>query len=426
MLLNVSHDKKPSATLLALSTAAAALPAFAPTAHAAPEWEANAGYRFSYYRESDLPSAATNGLDGERMEVITQQAHLAAPISDEWDYSADVTVDTFSGASPWFIVPGANGRPIQIMSGATIDEQRYALQGRLRQHHAGGRRSARLGVSKEDDYLAVSGGIEGEWDFRQQSDVLAAGIGWSHDELEPVDGDSAEFPDRIDKADKDSITAYAGYTHAFDRVTVGQLSFAWTHGDGFLSDPYKRVYVAGEIIPDDRPGTRDAFAMTARLRRFLPGLDAAIHLDLRYFLDDWGVGSDTLEASWVQKLPNDWRLTPSLRWYQQGKADFYRPYFNQQRGDGHYSSDPRLSAFGAVSARLALQKELRQWSFSLALEGYRSEADFAMRNVDAESPGLVEFGVMSLAFTYRWFSAPGSAPPARAEPPPVRVIEVTP
>lgn len=426
MQLKVSTDRKPSATLLALSAAAAALPAYTPNAMAAPEWEANAGYRFSYYRESDLPAAATNGLDGERMEVLTQQAHLQVPINEGWDYSVDAVLDTISGASPWFIVPGDDGRPIQIMSGATIDDQRYAVQGSLRQHHAGGRRAVRLGLSKEDDYLALSGGVEAEWDFNQQSHVLAAGLGWSHDELEPTDGASAEFPDRIGKADKDSLTAFAGYTHAFDKVTVGQLGVAWTHGDGYLTDPYKRVYVAGAILPETRPDTRDAFAVTARLRHYLRALDAAVHLDLRYFADDWGVGSDTLEASWVQKLPNQWRLTPSLRWYQQGKADFYRPYFTVERSDGHYSSDPRLSAYGAVSGRLSLSREWQQWSFALAVEGYRSEADYALRDVDSESPGLVEFGVVSLAFSYRWFSAPASTPSQQVEPPPVRVIEVVP
>lgn len=419
-------EKKPSAALLALSAAAAVLPAYSPVAGAASDWQTDAGYRFSYYRESDLPAASTNDLDGERMEVLTQQVHLLAPISETWDYGVDVIVDTMSGASPWFIVPGTDGQPIQIMSGATIDDQRYAVQGRLRQHHAGGRRSGRLGVSKEDDYLAISGGVEAEWDFNQQSDVLAVGLGGSHDELDPTDGGSEEFPDRIRSADKDSLTAFAGYTHAFDRVTVGQLSLAWTHGDGYLTDPYKRVYVAGEILAETRPDTRDAFALTARLRHYLRDLDAAVHVDMRYFTDDWGVRSDTLDVSWVQKLPNQWRLTPSLRWYQQGKADFYRPYFNIERSDGHYSSDPRLSAFGALSGRLALQKEWQNWSVALSVEGYRSEADYALRDVDTESPGLVEFGVVSLAFSYRWFSAPTGAPSARVESPPVRVIEVVP
>ena len=422
----MTTDKKPSTALLALGAAAAVLPAYAPPATGAVNWEADSGYRFSFYKEADLPSAATNGLDGERMEVLTHQFHLLAPVNETLDYSVDATVDTLTGASPWFIVPNASGRPIQIMSGATIDETRYAVQGRLRQHHDGGRRALQVGVSKEDDYLAISGGVEAEWDFNQQSQTLAVGIGLSHDELEPVEGDSAAFPDRIDKADKDSLTAYTGFTHAFDRHTVAQIGAAWTHGDGYLSDPYKRVYVAGDIIPDRRPGTRDAFALTARLRHYLPGLKAAVHVDMRYFADDWGIGSDTLEAAWVQQLPGNWRLTPTVRWYQQGHADFYRPYFNFTRGDERYSSDPRMSAFGALSGRVALQKEWQQWSFALSVEGYRSEGDFALRSVDSENPGLVEFGVVSLAFSYRWFSAPSSRPAAHVTPPPVRVIEVLP
>ena len=62
-----------------------------------------------------------------------------------------------------------------------------------------------------------------------------------------------------------------------------------------------------------------------------------------------------------------------------------------------------------------------------AAEGYRADADYAIRHVDSASPGLVEFGVVSLAFTYRWFAAPKAATHSFELPPePVRVIEVTP
>jgi hypothetical protein len=410
----------------ALAAAAATLPAFAPTAQADVEWQSEAGGRFSYYQEADLPASATNGLDGQRMQVLSQQFQGLTPLNERWDVAAEATVETLSGASPWFTVPDADGRPIQIMSGATIDEQRYALQGRLREHVEDGRRAVQASISKENDYLSLAAGLEREWDFRQQSDTLAAGLSYAHDSLEPTEGGSARFPDRIRAASKNTLTAYAGYRHAFTRTTVAQLGLAYTHGEGYITDPYKRVYVAGEIQPERRPDHRDAAALTAKLRHYLRGLNAAVHLDLRYYYDSWQVGSDTVEAAWVQTLPGEWRLTPSLRWYEQGYASFYRPYFNAERDDGLYSSDPRLSAYGALSGRVALEKDWGALSFGLAAETYRSSAGLALRHVDQESPGLVDFTVLSLAFSYRWFSAPTAPRRDQPDPLPVRVIEVTP
>lgn len=423
----MGHSNPKSPSWLALSAAAAALPACAPTAQAAVTWEADAGYRASYYREADLPASATNGLDGQRMEVLTQQFHHQGPINGELDYAIDATLDTISGASPWFIVPDAEGRPIQILSGATIDDQRYALQGRLRQHTASGRRAVQAGVSKENDYLAISGAVEGEWDFDRESRTLSGGLGYSYDQLRPTEGGSARFPDRARRGDKDTLNVYGAFTQAFSKLTLAQVGASFSRGHGFLSDPYKRVFVAGDIIPERRPGERLAVAVTARLRHFLPSMNAALHLDLRSYFDDWGIGSDTVEARWVQTLPGGWRLSPSLRWHQQGKADFYRPFFTTARADHYHSADPRLSAFGAIGARLSVQKEWGDWQASLSAEGYRADADYAIRHVDSASPGLVEFGVVSLAFTYRWFAAPKAATHSFELPPePVRVIEVTP
>lgn len=406
-------SKQKNTTLLALTTAALSLPGYSGKAGAWAEPESDAGYRFSFYDEASLPAAATNGNDGERYQVISNQFHLLMPRGEEWDYSADVIVESMSGASPWYIVPGDDGRPIQIMSGATIDDTRFAVHGKARQYRELGKHSLTLGVSKEDDYLAISGGVEAEWDINQRRNTVTAGLGYSHDKLEPTDGASERFPTRIADADKDTITAYGGFTHAINQWTVGQLSLSYIYSDGYLSDPYKQVYVAGNIQPDARPDERHQIAVTARLRHYVEPWKAAVHLDARYFDDDWGVAADTVELAWHQKLPQNWKVVPSVRWYEQGRADFYRPYFTVARADGFYTSDYRLSAYGAFAARVSAEKGWRGWSFAFALEGYDSEGDYAIRSVDQENPGLVDFFVVSAALSYRWKTQPDAVTPPR-------------
>lgn len=398
----MASSKPAGGRLLALTTSALCLPAYSGAAHAWADPEVEASYRFSYYDESSLPSKATNGNDGDRYEVKSHQFHLLAPAGETLDFGVDVAHETMSGASPWYIVPGDDGRPIQIMSGATIDDHRTAIDLKGRHYRMDGRETLSLGVSKEKDYKSVSGGAQTELQFDNMRRILTIGAGYEYDELDPTDGDSTRFPTRIAKADKDVANLSASLSQVWDVQTAVSAGFGFTYQDGYLSDPYKQAYVDGSVVPDDRPGKRKQWSLDAQLRHYFIEPDAALHVDYRHYGDSWEVQSDSIELAWVQNLPAQWKLTPSVRWYEQGHADFYRGYFTAVRNDGHYSSDYRLSAYGALSARLAVEKDAKNWSASIAGEYYDADASYALPDVANESPGLVEFTVISASFSYRF------------------------
>jgi hypothetical protein len=402
----MNAPKKSNAALLALTATALALPGYSGKAEAWADPDALASYRFSAYRESALPADKVSGTDGSRYSVNSHQFQLLMPYSEQLDYGVDAIVETMSGASPWFVLPDANGKPVQVMSGATIEDTRADVQLHARQYQQDARQTASIGVNKERDYLSGNLGLEGEWDFNQQRTTLSSGLGYSHDQLKPTDGESTRFPNRIGKASKDVVTAYGGFSQVLGKLTVVQLGLNYTFSKGYLSDPYKLAYVVSlaNTVPDSRPDRRNEFAVTARLRQYLPVLNAAVHLDYRYFKDDWGISSDTLELSWYQNLPGQWKLVPALRYYEQGYADFYRPYYATENGQGLYSSDYRLSAYGALSYRLELSKEWRKLSVSLSGERYQSRPGYAIHKVDpaTANPGLVDFSVLSLSLGYRF------------------------
>ena len=387
--------KPKSKALLALTTAALSLPGYAPKAAAWAEPDSDAGYRFSFYKEGDISAEATNGHASERYQVLSNQFHLLMPRGEEWEYAADVTLETMSGASPWYIVPGDNGKPIQVMSGASISDTRYAVQGRARKYREDGKHSFTLSVSNEKDYLSLSGGGDIDFELDSKRTTVSAGALYSHDVLNPTEGRSDRFPDRIDHATKNTVTAYGGVSEVLNEQTVAQLALSYTFSDGFLSDPYKEAYVAGNIVADSRPGRRNQFAVNFKLRQYWAGWKGALHLDGRYFHDDWGVAADTVELGWYQSVGDSWTVAPSVRWYEQGHADFYRPYYTVGRDDGHYSSDYRLSAFGALSYRLSAMTSWNKWAFSMALEYYDSNDRYTLHSVDQANPGLVDFAVIS-------------------------------
>jgi hypothetical protein len=382
-------------TLLALSAAALAIPGIVSSVHAAaPAAEAELAYKASAYREADIDRSKLAAGSATRYDIDTHQLRFVSPLGRASDVAVDLSYETMSGASPWFIMPGTNG-PVQVMSGASIEEERKDIQASVA-HYFSTQSSAKvlLGFSTENDYRAVNVGLEASHEIPERELTLSAGFGYSDDEIEPTD---PQMPDRIDSATRDSTTAYIGVAQVLSARTVVQGSISIVSNQGYLSDPYKKVWRddLSNTVADSRPNARLQTVLGARLRHFVPNLNGALHLDYRFFDDDWDISSHTVDLAWYQNLPHDWQLTPSLRYYSQSQAYFYGPFFYSGRSDGFASSDYRLSPYGAVSFRLRLERNWGQFSTNLEWESYRAAASLALNDVQLENPGLVEFDILS-------------------------------
>jgi hypothetical protein len=387
--------------LLALTTAALALPGLARGQGAASP-EARADYRYAQYREDPVPAArSAAGINESRYEIDSHFFRLATPLGGRWDLGMDLAYETMSGASPWFAQPGPGGRPVQVMSGATIQETRTDLLFALNHRQAGETISISAGYSTEDDYKALNGALQGQIETADRLGTYSFGIGYSDDEMKPTDGGSAQFPDRITRATRNSATAFAGYARVLDAKTTVQTSVSFTRHSGYLADPYKEAWidndpaVPGNRVADARPDRRNQWAWLTRLRRFFTGPDAALHADYRLYNDDWKVTAHTVDLAWHQNLPPGWRAIAGVRWYSQSQAFFYEPFYGTLRSDGLASSDYRLSPYGAVSVSLGANTEIAGWGFSLRYERYESGGSYAIGTVAVENPGLVDFDVLS-------------------------------
>jgi hypothetical protein len=388
--------------LTALTSAALAIPGLSSSVQAATVLtETVMQYKASAYREADLDSRKLAGGSVARYEIDSQQVRVQMPLDEKTDASIEFMYETMSGASPWFILPGQDG-PVQVMSGATIYEERKDVQAKVNHLlNANTVISALAGVSDEKDYLALNAGVEALYEIPDSPLTVTGGLGYSDDKLEPTDGEI--LPDRISRATRDNTTAFVGVSQILNKTTVVQGSFSIGLQNGFLSDPYKKVWIDDQAntINDSRPNERQQFVAQLRMRHFLPELKAALHVDYRYFEDDWDIASNTLELAWYQNLPDGWMLTPSLRYYTQTQAYFYAPYFFTARGDGFASSDYRLSPYGAVSVKLRLEKRWQGFDLHAEWESYQASADYSLNSVSVENPALVEFDILSLGFNWR-------------------------
>jgi len=398
--------RPPSALVRALTASALALPGLARTAVAdSPPAEPHSDYRYSRYAEDALRSSnVATGGERDRYEIDIHQFRVESSITDRIGVGIDLSHEAMSGATPWYVTPDTNGDPVQVMTGATIDEARTDVLVAGDYYYELGKVTLSGGISDENDYLAVNGGLGGERHFNDKNTTLSGGVGLSYDQISPVD--TERFPTRPEHENKQSYNGYVALSQVLGDSTVAQTSLKYQHARGFLSDPYKLAFVAGVPETDERPGTRNQFSSLTRLRHHFRALEGSLHLDYTFYADDWELYSHTVELAWHQTLFDRFRLIPSVRYYSQSQADFYAPYYNVARSDGLRSSDYRLSPFGAYSYRIQAEFPFEFWEFhwhvAAAFERYVSDADVALESVSLANPGLVSYNLFTVGLTARF------------------------
>lgn len=369
-----------SRSLLALSTSALALPGVGLAD--APPTESTLSYQFSNYREDDLSRSTVVFGDPGRYDIDVHQFQLIAPIGRNSALQIAGNYEALSGASPWYTTRGVDGEPIVIMSGASgIEDRRGELSIGGSYYLENGSLSGNVGYSEEDDYRATYFGLSGERHYNNDLTTIRLGFSVSSDEIFPTD---ASLFNRVTDEDKRSISSVISVSQIINRVATFQTALSITETSGFLSDPYK--------LRDVRPDDKTQIAWASAYRHFFIDADAALHVNYRYYHDDFGINSHTVDMAWHQNLSNGFKLVPILRYYSQSAADFYTntdDFLNPQTN--YQSSDYRLSAFGAVSGGLSVVAEFGDWTATLTTERYVANEKYALHNVREPSTALIQY-----------------------------------
>jgi hypothetical protein len=244
--------RKPSA-LAALTSGALALPGLAGSAAAEGLTDQiSSEYGFSRYSEGSISaSKVAPGSERGRYDIDMHQVRLAAPLGERFALGLDVVHESMSGATPWYVIPGDDGEPVQVMTGATVEDKRTDLL--LEGKYFMDRSLASLsgGVSFEKDYFAINAGLGGQLDFNEKNTTLSGGLGVSIDSIDP--SDASEFPLRPDHENKQGYSGFVGLSQVLARNIAVQSTLTYALGNGFLSDPYKQALVAASRSPTAGP-----------------------------------------------------------------------------------------------------------------------------------------------------------------------------
>lgn len=400
MAVVAATETRESVARAALSAVFAAAAAFVAVAAKAQESSVRDGFSF---RAHDYDEAAYSGQhDGStrRYRVRTEQASLNLTVRGGYQLAVDGSIESMSGSSPWFVIPDEQGRPFQVLSGASIADSRRELavglgspQGEPTRHRVSAQHSV------EDDYRGSALGYQIEHALSAQR-TLAGGFSVGDDALDPTD---ARQYGRIEHADKRSRGGFIALTTVLDRNRQVQVGLNFERHAGYLSDPYKQVLVGERLLRDTRPDRRQQWAAVVRYRHALRDGDAALHTDYRFSRDDWGLRGHELQLVWWQELGRRFEFGPSLRYYSQSAARFYAPFLDRVRADGHASSDYRLGRFGAFALGVNLRWQWQtRWAWVLSAERYRSDTGLALGGRGAAVPALVDFDRVMLGVDWNF------------------------
>lgn len=288
------------------------------------------------------------------------------------------------------------------------------------------------GISVEDDYESRFVNLGGRMDFNQKLTTVNLGLSYTNSDTDAIiDHDATVYIQQRAYLDSGQLSIINGYNHlqakrqdwaanlgltqVLTKDSLFQASVGYSRGTGYMANPYKVMevlFVDPNQVPDvinpfgdgldyfsdgrpanivtanlsafleKRPEVKNQWSVGGRYVQYINAFDSALHFDYHFAADDWGIHAHTFEADWVQPVGNGWTITPRVRYYSQNAADFYSPYLViNQRNLGNansykqlpanYSSDQRLSGYGALSGGVSISKKFaRGITFETGFEYY--------------------------------------------------------
>ncbi len=330
-----------------------------------------------------IDSALLLYAEKDRVSLAEGILSISKEIDDDEFINARIVTDVLTGSSPNGAVPSNTAQTFTNPSGNstyteaanttplnhTFKDLRNALSvewdtplSRSLRGTIGGN------ISREYDYLSTGISASLAQDINQRNTTLTLGFSLNKDTWDPVGGVPVGFTvmptsstnkKAIDGANTDKTVKEIlfGVTQIINRQTLMQANYSWGQSDGYLTDPYKILSVlendgSGNLrgtnpyIYENRPDQRTYQSLYWKGVHQFPN-ENVLNLSYRYFWDDWGIQSHTVDLRYRFDFDGGHYLQPHLRYYQQGAADFYRQTLTdgEEASLAYASADYRLGEF---------------------------------------------------------------------------------
>jgi len=342
----------------------------------------------SYYSQDGDNAAVSGGIGTEELTDLTSAFVVSVPLNDDDVLTIDAGISAYTSASSSNINPFDDGYadPFVASSGASSSDVWINANGNY-SHSSDDRNqivSGKLSISSEYDYFSV--GVGGSFTklFNEKNTELSINANIFIDtwkliypyELRPFLEGGAGLNDplftrntitgnpnyqplfsELNGKGRNSYAIGLGFSQILSKKLQGTLSLDLIMQTGLLSTPFQRVYfddmedsfIDNFHLADDveqLPDKRIKTAIGGRLNYYINEI-FVVRTFYRYYMDDWGITSQTASIELPIKIADKFTLYPSYRYYYQTAADYFAPYEEHLSTDKYYTSDYDLSKFSA-------------------------------------------------------------------------------
>ena len=205
------------------------------------------------------------------------------------------------------------------------------------------------------------------------------------------EGERANIPSRP----RNTYSASLGYSQIINSRMQVMFLVDGVAQNGYLGLPFHRVYFnTGKDTIEHLPSNRFKLPVGVRLNYFL-GDNIILRSYYRYYMDSWGIRSNTIGLETAIKITPFFSISPFYRYYDQTAAKYFAPYEAHSPTDQYYTSNYEYAQFHAnfygVGFRIAPPKGVLGWQSLHDMElryGHYSQTTNLTSNVVSLSLGF--------------------------------------
>ncbi|MEO8711173.1 MAG: DUF3570 domain-containing protein [Parafilimonas sp.] len=154
---------------------------------------------------------------------------------------------------------------------------------------------------------------------------------------------------------RNTFTAEFSFSQVINQRMQGSIVVDLVEQNGYLGLPFHRVYFNnGKDTIENLPSQRFKLPIGLRLNYFL-GDNVILRSYYRFYIDNWGLKSNTVSLEVPIKLSPFFSVSPFYRYYQQTAAKYFAPYAVHSPDDQYYTSNYALAAFTSQSFGVGLR-----------------------------------------------------------------------
>ena len=345
-----------------------------------------------------------------RVQAWEPAVQLNAEFDGEKIWGTKLVFDSLSGASPNGALNSSQPQTFTSPSGSenyTVAPNMQPLYSQFKDSRVAistswsqplsrlWKTSVGVSGSSEFDYFSMGLNASISKDSEDKNRTWTLGVSYTSDQIKPVGnvpvplasmGTAGNVPRASNSETKQTIDLLFGLSQVITRGWLLQANVSLGQSNGYMNDPYKFVTIYEDNNPATLGNPTDYIYESRPDNRFKKSFfigsknafsSGVLTTSYRFFTDDWGISSHTLESRFNFAVTEHWRLEPGFRFYKQGAADFYRLGIGQSNSlPSHASADYRLGDLTTYAPTLKIIRKLENdKEISLLLRYYLQKGD---------------------------------------------------